>query len=176
MYQQLSSGLVLRSLEKHDASALAKYFDTLTVESKRRFQPHALTAEAALQICAEKDAATLRVIVEFAQRVIAYFILDPMVSIHEIARYRDAGITLKPGNDFMFAPSVLDEFQSTGIASMAMPYLTELARTKGARSLVLMGGTQATNHRAIAFYEKFGFVRYGGYQTDVFNHDMRRVI
>jgi RimJ/RimL family protein N-acetyltransferase len=36
-----------------------------------------------------------------------------------------------------------------------------------------MGGTQATNSRAIAFYEKFGFIKYGGYQTEVFNHDMR---
>jgi hypothetical protein len=38
-----------------------------------------------------------------------------------------------------------------------------------------MGGTQETNRRALAFYEKFGFKRYGGYQTDIFNHDMRLV-
>ena len=51
-----------------------------------------------------------------------------------------------------------------------------LATTTGARSLVLMGGTQASNARAIRFYEKSGFVRYGGYQTDQWNHDMRLLL
>jgi ribosomal protein S18 acetylase RimI-like enzyme len=36
-----------------------------------------------------------------------------------------------------------------------------------------MGGTQASNARAIAFYEKHGFVRCGGFWSDQYNHDMR---
>jgi ribosomal protein S18 acetylase RimI-like enzyme len=36
-----------------------------------------------------------------------------------------------------------------------------------------MGGTQASNARDIAFYEKHGFVRCGGFWTDQYNHDMR---
>lgn len=166
---------MLRPLEATDEAALASYFGNLSEDSKRRFQPHPLTAVAARDLCGAAGGP-FRFVVEHLGGIVAYFILDPNLSDHEMGRYRECGIELSPGRDFLFAPSVLDTHQNAGLASLAMPHLMEHARRHGARSLVLMGGTQATNPRAIAFYEKFGFERFGGYQTDVFNHDMRRVL
>ncbi len=194
MIQHLTPDLILRELQSRDAAALASYFDALSGESKQRFQPHPLTSVEAHRICAglgQRNGAgeaqpqpisfggklsTFRLVIEDHGRIVAYFILDSNLSPHEIDRYSRVGIALRPGVDLLFAPSVLDAYQNRGVASLAMPFLLQLARARGARSLVLMGGTQATNHRAIAFYEKFGFQRHGGYQTEVFNHDMRCVI
>lgn len=173
MHERLDNGLLLRSLRATDAELLGAYFEALSARSKSRFQPHPLTAQHAATICADGRDDTLRLVIEGPHAIVGYFILEPRVSFHEIDRYRERGITLEPGLDFMFAPSIADAIQDQGVASSAMPHVIDLARGRGARSLVLMGGTQATNARAIAFYEKFGFQRVGGYQTEVFNHDMR---
>lgn len=169
----LPGGRVLRHLAADDAPALQALFESLGDLTRRRFQPHALDADTARQLCRAAGGPTLRLVVADAMELIAYFILEPRVSHHEIERYRDQGISLVPGLDFMFAPVVVDAWHGKGLASQAMPRLLALACSAGARSLVLMGGTQATNAPAIAFYEKFGFVRHGGYRTEVFNHDMR---
>jgi diamine N-acetyltransferase len=176
MPQPLDTGVLLRRLTVDDADALSSYFVALSPETNRRFQPHPLTADVARSLCAHADSPTLRFVVESDEQIIAYFILEPVVSTEEADRFLRFGITLLSGLDFRFAPSVADVHQNTGIASQVMPQLIAFARAAGARSLVLMGGTQATNARAIAFYEKFGFERFGGYQTDVFNHDMRLLI
>lgn len=172
----LTNDLILRSLRGDDSAALGAYFDALSTESKSCFRPHPLTPAAAGDVCAAGQSTTLRLVIEKAGGIIAYFIVEPEVPVHEAARYRAAGIELESGKDYLFAPSVADAYQDRGIASLAMPHLMRLAREAGARSLVLMGGTQATNARALAFYEKFGFERHGGYQTEVYNHDMRRVL
>lgn len=176
MHRLLETDLLLRLLQPADAGKLGDYFDTLSARSKSRFQPHPLTRKQAAAVCASDGVETVRLVIEHSRAIIGYFILEPRVSVHEVARYREHGIMLQPGLDFMFAPSMGDAFQNRGIASSAMPHVIDLARGRGARSLVLMGGTQATNARAIAFYEKFGFRRFGGYQTEVFNHDMRLVL
>lgn len=174
--QRLTRGRVLRHLAAHDTPALFDFFESLSPASKRRFQPHPLTLDAARGLCEAASSSTLRLVVLAHSRIVAYFILEPQVSPHEVGRYRDHGIELEAGKDWMFAPAVTDRLQNEGIASEAMPHLLTMARAAGARSLVLMGGTQATNARAIAFYEKFSFKRHGGYQTEVFNHDMRCII
>lgn len=172
----LRDDLTLRELCPTDADALATYFDQLGAESRRHFQPHPLTPAAAIQVCAAKGSTTLRFVIEHASCLVGYFIIDTVLSVHEWGRYAEQGIALVPGRDFLFAPSVHEKWQNKGVASLAMPCILEVCRAWGARSLVLMGGTQATNTRAIAFYEKFGFTRHGGYQTDVFNHDMRLLL
>ena len=174
--QPLARSRLLRLLAAHDTPALFDFFESLSPASKRRFQPHPLTLDAARDLCEAASSSTLRLVVSAHSRIVAYFILEPQVSRHEVDRYRAHGIELEAGKDWMFAPAVTDALQNEGIASEAMPHLLALARAAGARSLVLMGGTQATNARAIAFYEKFSFKRHGGYQTEVFNHDMRSLL
>lgn len=176
MNLQIADGLVLRSLGSNDTAALAQYFEGLSRETRRRFGPHPLTAEAAQHLCATVDSATWRLVVERAGAIIAYFILEPAVSEEESGRYRRYGVDLTSGEDYRFAPSVADAYQNTGVASLAMPHVVSLARAAGGRSLVLMGGTQATNARAIAFYKKVGFRWLGDFETDVSNHDMQLVL
>jgi GNAT superfamily N-acetyltransferase len=91
-------------------------------------------------------------------------------------RYREQGIDLSKGKHPMFAPSIADDYQNTGLASLAMPAIIKAAKELGAKSLVLMGGTQATNKRAITFYEKFGFKHVCDFETKVLNYDMQMLL
>ncbi len=169
----LEGSYTLRSLQPFDASPLARYFDGLSDATRRRFKPHPLDHQTAASLCERSLAGELRYVVIWGKQIIGYFVLDSHSSQHEAARFLSHGIALQDGVDFLFAPSIADAWQGRGVASLSMPALLQFARVAGARSLVLMGGTQATNVAAIAFYEKLGFQRYGGYYTDMFNHDMR---
>lgn len=172
----LTPDINLDWLAANDATPLGDYFLALSAESKRRFQPHPLTRASAAELCAVHNPAVRRLVLRTGGRIVGYFILDPTVGADELTRYAALGITLESGRDWLFAPSVADSHQNHGLASKSMPHLIAVARQAGARSLVLMGGTQGTNARAIAFYEKSGFRRCGGYQTDQWNHDMRLLL
>lgn len=173
---QDQSAFILRTLSAQDSPALAEYFERLSDESRKRFQPHPLTREHAAYLTALAHDTATRFVLFSGDRIIGYFILESEMSVHEAARYAAHGIELTSEHDILFAPSILDEYQNHGLASLVMPKLLDWARERHAKSLVLMGGTQETNRRAIAFYEKFGFQKHGGYHTEMFNHDMRLVL
>lgn len=168
---------LFRKLVKADAALLARYFSSLSEATKTRFAPHPLTDEYADKLCQLKlDSAQRFVLLpDSLDKIIGYFILEYHMSPHEARRYREQGVCLESELDPLFAPSIADDYQNRSLASSVMPLIIDAAKEHGARSLVLLGGTQETNRIAIAFYEKFGFKRYGGYQTDIFNYDMRLV-
>lgn len=172
---QTGEGYVFRALQAHDAERLGRFFDALSQETRRRYAPHPLTAEFARELCRNADDATVRLLLLTRDEgeVIGYFILKPSPSAVIRQRYSQYGIRLEDGLDMEFAPCVADAHQSRGLASLAMPLIAAEARRVGARSLVLMGGTQASNHRAIHFYEKVGFRRLGAFTTTIENYDMR---
>jgi GNAT superfamily N-acetyltransferase len=173
---QVQNTFTLRTLSAQDSSALAEYFERLSDESRKRFQPHPLTREHAAYLSALAHDTATRFVLLSGDSIIGYFILESEMSVHEAGRYAAHGIELTSERDILFAPSILDEYQNHGLASLVMPKLLEWAKERHAKSLVLMGGTQETNGRAIAFYEKFGFQKHGGYHTEMFNHDMRLVL
>jgi diamine N-acetyltransferase len=172
----LTAEVELRSLRADDTERLSAYFAGLSAATLSRYQPHPLTEAMAVQLCATPDDATHRLVLTHADAIIGYFVMEMTVRGSDRDRYAGYGITLEDGLDLLFAPSVADAWQNRGLASLAMPPVIALATATGARSLVLMGGTQASNARAIRFYEKSGFMRHGGYQTDQWNHDMRLLL
>jgi GNAT superfamily N-acetyltransferase len=168
--------VIFRLLLPGDGELLGRYFEGLSAETRRRFGLHPLTAGQAQDLCARinrHDALRFVALMPGATpQIIAYFILKLGISEHELERYASYGIKLDDNLDCTFAPSVADEVQGRGLGSLLMPHLIDTARRMGKRSIVLMGGTQATNERAVHFYLKFGFGHIGDFQTDVENHDM----
>jgi GNAT superfamily N-acetyltransferase len=108
------------------------------------------------------------------EEIIAYFILLLGVTDYELARYAQCGIALHSQTDCTVAPSVADRYQNSGLGSRCFQYLIELARRLGRQRMLLLGGTQASNHRAIHFYLKHGFRMIGSFEEPegVLNHDM----
>ena len=166
--------LLLRPMQPDDGDRLGAFFDSLSDQTRQRFGPHPLTAEHAIVLCDNLNAShCLRLLaVTNAQQVVGYFICDHRIPLQESKRYHQKGIGLETGQDLVFAPCVADAYQNRGLASAAMPVIIDYFKQQHKRALVLLGGTQQPNHRAVHFYRKFGFVEQGGYQTEVYNLDM----
>lgn len=108
------------------------------------------------------------------ERIIAYFILILGIRDDDAQRYLKLNLPLDAATDCTLAPSVADEYQSQGLGSVLMRQLIVLSRQLGRRRMVLWGGTQATNDRAIRFYHKHGFRTVGEFQEPLGfnNYDM----
>jgi GNAT superfamily N-acetyltransferase len=154
--------VTFRPVAAGDTQILADYFLSLTDDTKRRYGPHPFDRATAEKLCATTDPAdTLRMIAtvkgEKGECVIAYIILILNIREDDAMRYNKLHIPLNAATDCTLAPSVADSYQSKGLGSVLMVQLKEFARQLGRARMVLWGGTQATNDRAIHFYHKHGF-------------------
>jgi GNAT superfamily N-acetyltransferase len=168
-----------RHTRTDDALILGDYFLGLTDETKRRYGPHRFDRETAQMLCTSTDPAqTLRMIATIgegnAEQVIGYIILILGIREDDAKRYEQLGIPLNADTDCTLAPSVADAHQSRGLGSICMKHLISVARRVGRKRMVLWGGTQATNYRAVHFYEKHGFRTVGFFEEPpgFNNHDM----
>ena len=185
-FQHASTGaLVLRLLMQGDAEPFGRYLEDLGEESRRRFGPHPHTMAEARKICGEiAESETLRFLVlrEDSAEALGYYILHPGVRPSEINRYAGYGIPLCGQTDCTFAPSIADRHQSRGLGSVVMPLVLDLVRDLGFTRVLLGGGAQATNARAIGYYTKFGFRVVGSFETNteaygrLDNHDMMMIL
>lgn len=165
---------LFRRLTENDSSNLARYFENLSAETRKKFQPHPLTKNYAIYLCHKSLENAIRYVISDEEKNIhGYFILDFDIVEHEAERYHSYGIELKDGSDAFFAPSVADNLQNTGLASQSMEIIIDLLKGESVNRLVLLGGTREDNPTALSFYEKFGFEKVGGYQTDIWNFDMQ---
>src|SRR5262245_60928157 len=178
---QLATGaqVMVRPLLRSDGAALGAYFLDLSEETRRRFSPHPLDQATANHLCATINVAeALRLVAVVSgaapQEIIAYFILLLDVTDDERARYAQRGIALHAETDCTVAPSVADRYQNSGLGSFCFEHLIELARRLGRQRMLLLGGTQASNHRAIHFYAKHHFRTIGSFEepAGVLNADM----
>jgi GNAT superfamily N-acetyltransferase len=171
--------LTFRPVQPGDVQILGDYFLSLSADTKRRYGPHPFDRATAEQLCATTDPAdTLRMVATVqdgqAERVIAYIILILNVREDDVKRYEKLNIPLNAATDCTLAPSVADVYQSKGLGSVLMVQLKQFARQLGRQRVVLWGGTQATNDRAIHFYHKHGFRTVGDFEEPpgFNNHDM----
>jgi GNAT superfamily N-acetyltransferase len=178
---QLASSVqvTVRPLLRSDGAALGAYFLGFSEETRRRFGPHPLDQVTADDLCATINVAeALRLVAVVpgaaGEEIIAYIILLLGVTEDERARYRQWGITLRRETDCTVAPSVADREQNSGLGSRCFEHLIELARRLGRQRMLLLGGTQASNHRAIHFYAKHRFQTIGSFEepVGVLNDDM----
>lgn len=169
----------VRVLRDDDAEPLGRYFLSLSEDTRRRYGPHPFTQQEADKICAGLDYnRDLRFVAlprrEGPAEIVAYFILYLGVKDGDRRRYEARGMPLDDATDCTLAPSVADGHQEQGLGSAIMVKVMDAARRLGRKRMVLSGGVQATNARAIHFYDKFGFRRVGDFETkgNLNNHDM----
>jgi GNAT superfamily N-acetyltransferase len=173
----LSDGekFTFRLLLPSDSESFGNFLEGLTPEIRKRFAPHPLTPDEAKKICQTlKYSEILRFItVNIKREIVGYFILSFPFREEEISRYENYGLTIIDGKDVRIAPVIADAYQNKGLGSLMMKETIDVARHLELRYLVLWGGTQATNDRAIHFYNKFGFKKVGEFKkNDMNNFDM----
>ena len=164
----------LRLLKPADLEMLSEYFLSLSDYTKMLYGPHPFDRETAEKLCVEEDPTVLRLVTverrDGRERICSYFILFLKLRPGDASRYPD----LPPEGVCSLAPSVRDDLQNTGLGSLVMAELVELARSLGMRRMILCGGVQARNVRGYHFYQKWGFTKVREFPTQLINYDMIR--
>jgi GNAT superfamily N-acetyltransferase len=159
-----------RPLAVADSRIFARYLAGASDEMRGFFSPHPFDEATAKSIASSPDPArVLRMLATVGsgpdERSVAYFILKLQVPPHEIERYAACGYPLDERTTASVAPSVADDYQDRGLGSALMRATLDVARRLGKTLVVLSGGVQARNSRAIHFYAKQGFESVGRFET-----------
>lgn len=167
----------LRLLQSDDAVRLGKYLLGLSAETRARYGPHRFDQETANAICATLDPNEILRLVAVvpengSERIVGYFLLKMGVWDGDRKRYEARNIPLHEDTDCTLAPSIADDYQNRGLGSLMMRHLLNLAPKLGQKRMVLWGGVQATNDRAVHFYTRWGFRKVGEFVNGRNNYDM----
>ncbi|MBQ1782735.1 MAG: GNAT family N-acetyltransferase [Gammaproteobacteria bacterium] len=171
-----ATAVVIRRLQTTDNSALLRYFCALSHLTRSRFGPHPFDKQTVTAICNHSyDQLQGWIGIDPASdRIIAYLVVKPGYLHFEEERYRSYGLLLNHDQDYTLAPSVADDWQSSGVGSVLMAHVLSELEQRGQGQIVLWGGVQAGNTRACQFYRKFGFRQLGEFEHNGLNYDMIR--
>jgi len=160
------------ALEMPFIDELNVYLNKLSEDSKKRFGPHLFTKDEIVRIFNDNDYKLFIARNPDENSIIAYTIIKFGWLDFEIPRLTSYG--LSPGsNDCTIAPSVADEWQGRGLGSMFFDYLMSTLKKEYHMSrIILWGGVQSNNSKAIRLYEKFGFKTLGEFNYNGMNLDM----
>ncbi len=161
MIFQLKNGnsILIRSVENGDQENLLNYFNSLSAESRSRFGPHPFDRETIDQICKNVTDATGRFVAidPGSEKILAYMIIKPGMIEWDEKRYASRNQFYDASSTVTFAPSVADAWQSSSVGSVMNIYIEELLEKMGIKTIILWGGVQATNEKAVNFYKKFNY-------------------
>jgi len=177
MQHNLRSGrsVDVRLLQKDDNEKLFEYFDKhFSKESKSRFGPHPFDHDTINDICQNPNSGITRYIATSENGdIIAYMIIQQGMIDWDKHRYAERNQSYDQSTSVTFAPSVADEWQSSGLGSLMNSIIEDDLRERNIQNIVLWGGVQATNEKAVSFYKKLGYQFIASFWHDgKDNHDM----
>lgn len=164
--------IAIRKLCTGDFDDLFNYLQKLSEVTKKRFGPHPFDKESI--ICFYRDASNTGYIAvdPVTSEIVGYSIIKTGFLEHDHSRLQSYGLTPHSRSDCTFAPSVADSWQSCGIGDALFGFiLTDLGQA-GVRRIILWGGVQADNEKAVKYYQKHGFRKLGQFQHNGENVDM----
>ncbi|WP_301930263.1 GNAT family N-acetyltransferase [Ferruginibacter sp.] len=153
-----------RLLERKDQQGLYNYLNQLSAESRSRFGPHAFDLKTTIEICDNLYGDTIYFIAEDSgNNIIAYMLLRKGMLDADKSRYDDYHIFFDEKSTATYAPSVADEWQNAGIGTAIFQYILLYLKNNGYKNLILWGGVQTLNQRAVHFYSKHCFKQAGSF-------------
>lgn len=167
------SQVCLRRLHSNDHDHLFDYLQGLSEITKSRFGPHGFDKQSILGFY-QQPGEHWGYIAEDIQtkNIIAYFIIKPGYLQHDRFRLQSYGLMLDHQTDCTYAPSVADLWQSCGVGNALFNYILSDLKAKGFKRVLLWGGVQSNNEKAINFYLKNGFRKLGQFENNGLNDDM----
>ncbi len=165
----------IRLLQREDKDSLYNYLRLLSPESRSRFGPHSFDRGTIYAIFDQPDETIHRYIAidEMDQTIIAYMLIKQGMIDADRQRYSERNQFFNRETTVTFAPSVADAWQSTGLGSVMASFIEEDLKKKNIRHIILWGGVQATNTKAVNFYKKTGYQFIASFWYDEKdNHDM----
>lgn len=160
--------VVLRPLSPEDARPLGTFLEGLSPQTRRFWRVDSYDLAQAQALCdaiARYDKLDLVVATQAGPGTeivgLMQFSFDLVPEV--VRRFRGYGIDLTPGRDCRFGPCLADAYQGQGAGGALFPHVVEVARRFAQERILLWGGVDAANRRAIRFYEKIGFVWVGDF-------------
>lgn len=161
-------------LEEKDFEKLHTYLNSLSATTRSRFAPHAFDLVSIRQFYLPGSPNAGFIIENISTKeIVAYAIIKKGYVIKDKIRLENYGMVLYPETDCTFAPSVADAWQGSGLGKMLFVYIKDELNKQGMKRMILWGGVQALNERAVNFYLKHGFRKLGDFENKgIDNFDM----
>ncbi len=162
----------LRRLHLNDLDNLYNYLQNLSAETKRRFGPHKFDLLSLTEFYESNMYLGYIVLESDTNNIIAYSIIKIGFLEHDRNRLESYGMILDNKKDSTFAPSVADLWQGRGIGNHLFNYILSDLENNKIERIILWGGVQIDNKRAINYYNKIGFETIGQFTYNGENYDM----
>ncbi len=165
--------ILIRKLTETDFDNLFNYLQLLSDVTKNRFGPHKFDKQTFADLFSNNNHWGFIAIDMSSKRIVAYAIVKVGYLEHDAERLRSYGLELSHQTDCTFAPSVADDWQSSGLGNQLFQFiLSELKSKSTIRRMILWGGVQTTNQKAVNYYQHNGFQILGTFHYNVDNYDM----
>lgn len=175
MIVQVKNGksVLLRKLTPDDFDKLSYYLQNLGPETVKRYGPHGFDKQSISELYQYPDQYS-GYIAEDPEtfEIIAYSIIKTGYLEHDGNRLQSYGFTPDEKTDCTFAPSVADQWQSQGVGNSLFHFMISDLKAKGFRRIILWGGVQSSNRKAVNYYMKNGFIKLGQFEHNGMNDDM----
>lgn len=169
-----NKSVYFRKLHQEDSDLLFRYLNELSPLTHSRFAPHSFEKSFLDVFCREFDAGYFAFGAFEAETnvLIAYALLKKGYVEHDYERLSSYGVQPDSFNDYTYAPSVADAWQSEGIGFGIFKYMLTAIDFNAANRIFLWGGVQVLNDKAMNFYSKIGFRTLGQFNYYGMNNDM----
>jgi len=163
----------LRRLGSSDLNGLLEYLSRLSENTRRRFGPHPFDRQSVIDFY-DNPALHWGFVAQDVESgaIVAYSIIRPGYLEHDGRRLQSYGWWPDADSDCTYAPSVADDWQSLGVGNSLWQFILAELKSKGLRRVILWGGVQSDNEKAVNFYRKNGFRMLGRFEHNGWNDDM----
>jgi GNAT superfamily N-acetyltransferase len=165
--------VLIRRLITDDFAELLEYLNHLSSETILRFGPHSFDFQTLTNLYQNSDEhyGYLAQDIE-TSAIIAYSIIKTGYLEHDSFRLRSYGLLPDEKTDCTFAPSVADKWQGIGLGNCMFNYILTDLKALNIKRIILWGGVQCSNEKAVKFYLRNGFRILGEFEYNGRNYDM----
>jgi diamine N-acetyltransferase len=164
--------IAVSKLVPGDIDKLCGYLQNLSAVTIKRFGPHAFDKQSAIDFYKTPAHWGYVAYDQATATIVAYAILKMGYLEHDGPRLQSYGLLLNHKTDCTFAPSVADAWQGCGVGNNLFQFILLDLKNTSANRIILWGGVQADNDKALHYYEKNGFKILGQFNNNGDNYDM----
>jgi len=165
--------ILLRKLIPADIDNLYTYLQNLGPDTIKRYGPHKFDKQSIAELYQNDGNHTAYIALDIeTSQIIAYSVIKAGYLEHDRHRLQSYGVTPDNTTDCTFAPSVADQWQSLGVGNSLFQFMLADLKAKGIKRIILWGGVQSDNQKAVPYYLKNGFKKIGRFEHNGSNEDM----
>jgi GNAT superfamily N-acetyltransferase len=163
----------LGRLTANDHDKLFAYLQQLSADTKKRFGPHSFDRQAIADFYSNEAQNIAYIATDILTgEIVAYSIIRSGFLYWDGRRLQSYGMEPNSKTDCTFAPSVADAWQGFGVGNSLFQFILAQLKELGYKRIILWGGVQTDNEKALKYYQKNGFRKIGQFEFNGMNDDM----